>query len=246
MNVSLVFKESDRCHNHHFRRRWPSGGCGDRPRRAARSASRRGRRIVPWTGAGSSGSTGAARSPTWSRAAPTARWPCTSCCRKTRARTPIPPLPASGTCSASRPGRTSQPAGSPWSAWVPRWQRMPCWSATGEPCVLVITAGFGDALRIAYQDRPKIFDREIVRPEMLYSRVIEATERVTAGGEVLVPLDDDRGGPRPARRLRRGVPLGRGRLPARLPVPGARGADRRDRPRDRASPRCRCRTRPAR
>ncbi len=59
----------------------------------------------------------------------------------------------------------------------------------GEPTALVITRGFGDALRIAYQDRPKIFDREIVRPDLLYSRVIEATERVTAGGDVLVPLD---------------------------------------------------------
>src|SRR6516162_5109004 len=62
---------------------------------------------------------------------------------------------------------------------------------TGEPCVLVITAGFGDCLRIAYQDRPRIFDREIIRPEMLYSRVIEARERTGARGEVLVPLDED-------------------------------------------------------
>ncbi len=60
---------------------------------------------------------------------------------------------------------------------------------TGEPCVLVITAGFGDALRIAYQDRPKIFEREIIRPQMLYSRVIEVAERTGAHGEVLVPLD---------------------------------------------------------
>jgi len=48
----------------------------------------------------------------------------------------------------------------------------------GEPTVLVITAGFADALRIAYQDRPAIFARQIIRPEMVYSRVIEATERV--------------------------------------------------------------------
>ena len=59
----------------------------------------------------------------------------------------------------------------------------------GEPCVLVITQGFADALRIAYQDRPRIFDRQIIRPDLLYSRVIEATERVGAHGEVLVPLD---------------------------------------------------------
>ena len=63
---------------------------------------------------------------------------------------------------------------------------------TGEPTVLVITAGFADALRIAYQDRPAIFARQIIRPEMVYSRVIEAAERVGARGEVIVPLDTDR------------------------------------------------------
>ncbi len=60
----------------------------------------------------------------------------------------------------------------------------------GEPTVLVITRGFADALRIAYQDRPRIFDRQIVRPEMVYSRVIEATERIGARGEVITALDE--------------------------------------------------------
>ncbi len=61
----------------------------------------------------------------------------------------------------------------------------------GEPTVLVITRGFADALRIAYQNRPRIFDRRIVLPEVLYDRVIEAGERVAADGEVLTPLDED-------------------------------------------------------
>ncbi|HUZ35717.1 MAG TPA: hydantoinase B/oxoprolinase family protein, partial [Streptosporangiaceae bacterium] len=61
----------------------------------------------------------------------------------------------------------------------------------GDPTVLVITAGFGDALRIAYQDRPEIFARQIIRPQMVYSRVIEAAERVGADGEIIVPLDED-------------------------------------------------------
>ena len=61
----------------------------------------------------------------------------------------------------------------------------------GEPTVLIITRGFGDALRIAYQNRPRIFDRRILLPEVLYDRVIEADERVTADGEVLTPLDED-------------------------------------------------------
>ncbi|CKO43698.1 Putative 5-oxoprolinase OplA (5-oxo-l-prolinase) (pyroglutamase) (5-opase) [Mycobacterium tuberculosis] len=56
---------------------------------------------------------------------------------------------------------------------------------TGERTLLVITRGFGDALRIAYQNRPRIFDRRIVLPEMLYERVVEVDERVTADGRVL-------------------------------------------------------------
>ena len=55
----------------------------------------------------------------------------------------------------------------------------------GERTVLVITKGFGDALRIGYQDRPRIFDRHIVLPEMLYERVIEVDERILADGTVL-------------------------------------------------------------
>jgi 5-oxoprolinase (ATP-hydrolysing) len=61
----------------------------------------------------------------------------------------------------------------------------------GEPTVLVITRGFADALRIAYQNRPRIFDRRILLPEVLYDRVIEATERIGAHGDILVPLDED-------------------------------------------------------
>ena len=55
----------------------------------------------------------------------------------------------------------------------------------GERTLLVITRGFGDALRIAYQNRPRIFDRHIVLPDMLYERVIEVDERVMADGTVL-------------------------------------------------------------
>ena len=60
----------------------------------------------------------------------------------------------------------------------------------GEPTLLVTTRGFRDALRIAYQNRPRLFDRHIVLPELLYSSVIEAQERVGAHGEVLTPLDE--------------------------------------------------------
>ncbi len=60
----------------------------------------------------------------------------------------------------------------------------------GEPTLLVTTRGFRDALRIAYQNRPRLFDRHIVLPELLYSRVIEAEERVDAQGDVLQALDE--------------------------------------------------------
>lgn len=60
----------------------------------------------------------------------------------------------------------------------------------GEPVVLVTTAGLGDQLRLAYQNRPRLFDRHIVLPEMLYRRVIEARERVRADGTVEVPLEE--------------------------------------------------------
>ena len=59
----------------------------------------------------------------------------------------------------------------------------------GERTLLVITRGFGDALRIATQARPRLFDRHIVLPEMLYERVIEAHERVGAHGETIESLD---------------------------------------------------------
>jgi 5-oxoprolinase (ATP-hydrolysing) len=61
----------------------------------------------------------------------------------------------------------------------------------GEPLVLAVTRGFGDALRIGYQARPDIFARRIVLPEALYARVAEIDERVGATGEVLRALDLD-------------------------------------------------------
>ena len=61
----------------------------------------------------------------------------------------------------------------------------------GEPTALVVTKGFRDALRIAYQNRPRLFDLQVRLPELLHSRVIEADERITAEGEVLRPLDDE-------------------------------------------------------
>ena len=59
----------------------------------------------------------------------------------------------------------------------------------GERTALVITRGFADALRIGYQNRPKLFVRRIELPTLLYERVIEVDERIGAHGDVVQPLD---------------------------------------------------------
>lgn len=60
----------------------------------------------------------------------------------------------------------------------------------GEPTVLAITRGHADALRIGYQARPRLFDRRIVKPEALYTHVVEIDERISVEGDVLRPLDE--------------------------------------------------------
>ena len=54
----------------------------------------------------------------------------------------------------------------------------------GERTLLVTTKGFRDALRIGYQARPKIFAKQIIKPEMLFERVTEVDERVRADGTI--------------------------------------------------------------
>ena len=54
----------------------------------------------------------------------------------------------------------------------------------GDRTLLIITKGFRDALKIGYQARPKIFAKEIIKPDMLYERVAEVDERVRADGTV--------------------------------------------------------------
>ena len=52
----------------------------------------------------------------------------------------------------------------------------------GARTLLVTTRGFRDALEIGYQARPKLFARNIIKPERLYSEVLEIDERVLADG----------------------------------------------------------------
>ena len=61
----------------------------------------------------------------------------------------------------------------------------------GERTMLVTSRGFRDALRIGYQARPKLFDRQIVKPTELYESVIEIDERVLADGTIECIPDPD-------------------------------------------------------
>src|SRR5437588_5102512 len=54
----------------------------------------------------------------------------------------------------------------------------------GDRTLLVTTKGFRDALRVGYQNRPKIFAKHIIKPEMLFERVVEVDERVRADGTI--------------------------------------------------------------
>ncbi|MBU4609826.1 hydantoinase B/oxoprolinase family protein [Achromobacter sp. GG226] len=60
----------------------------------------------------------------------------------------------------------------------------------GERTALVTTRGFADGLRIAYQNRPRLFDRHVVLPDLLYETVLEADERLDADGQVIQALDE--------------------------------------------------------
>jgi 5-oxoprolinase (ATP-hydrolysing) len=61
----------------------------------------------------------------------------------------------------------------------------------GERVLLLITRGFRDLLKIGYQARPRLFDLQITRPDLLYEEVVEMDERLDADGAVVRPLDLD-------------------------------------------------------
>ena len=62
----------------------------------------------------------------------------------------------------------------------------------GVSVLLMITEGFGDLLKIGYQNRPDLFSTRIKRPEPLYKTVVEVSERLNAEGQALIPLDLER------------------------------------------------------
>ena len=102
----------------------------------------------------------------------------------------------------------------------------------GDRTLLVITRGFGDALRIGYQNRPQLFARHIVLPEMLYERVRRgprAGQRPRRGAHAAGRGRGPRGA---AGGLRGRDPRGRHRVHARLSLSGARDRSRPRSPRE--------------
>ena len=62
----------------------------------------------------------------------------------------------------------------------------------GCPVILLTTKGLRDQLRIAYQNRPNLFDRKIILTDPLYDHIIEVEERVTSTGEILKPMNKEK------------------------------------------------------
>ena len=61
----------------------------------------------------------------------------------------------------------------------------------GDKTLLLITKGFGDLLRIGYQNRPLLFDLNIKLPKLLYDRVFEVSERLDSKGNIIRALDEE-------------------------------------------------------
>ena len=97
----------------------------------------------------------------------------------------------------------------------------------GERTLLVTTRGFRDALEIGYQARPRIFAKNIIKPEQLYSGVIEIDERVRADGAVEAAPDPEQRARRARRGARPRLRRRRDRVHARLSLSGARAHGRR-------------------
>ena len=113
----------------------------------------------------------------------------------------------------------------------------------GDRTLLVTTKGFRDALRVGYQNRPKIFAKHIIKPEMLFERVVEVDERVRADGTVEKAPESRRRAQRSRGRARRRHQGGRDRVHARLSLCGPREDGRGARARDGLRARSRSATR---
>ena len=96
----------------------------------------------------------------------------------------MPPCRASATCLGSRSASRSRPGAIGAVKMGTTVATNALLERKGERTLLLITRGFRDALRIGYQARPKIFARHIIKPDILYERVVEVDERVRADGTI--------------------------------------------------------------
>jgi 5-oxoprolinase (ATP-hydrolysing) len=60
----------------------------------------------------------------------------------------------------------------------------------GERVLLVTTRGFRDLPRIGYQNRPRLFDLRIVKPDLLAEEIAEVAGRLDAEGREIEALDE--------------------------------------------------------
>jgi len=74
--------------------------------------------------------------------------------------------------------------------WEPLAGPMHFWK-TGAKVGFITTRGFGDILRIGYQNRPRLFTLKVQKPARLYREVVELNERIDDEGEILIPLDEE-------------------------------------------------------
>jgi 5-oxoprolinase (ATP-hydrolysing) len=75
----------------------------------------------------------------------------------------------------------------------------------GVRTALLINRGFADVLRIGTQQRPRLFDLQIVLPEQIYEKVVEFDGRFSADGEELEPLNLEAVGDSLERLLAEGI-----------------------------------------
>ncbi len=85
---------------------------------------------------------------------------------------------------ASPPASASRPSASPPSRWAPPSPPTRCWSARATAPCWSPPAASAMRWKIGYQARPDIFAKEIIKPELLYERVVEVAERVRADGTI--------------------------------------------------------------
>ncbi|CAI6097747.1 unnamed protein product [Clonostachys chloroleuca] len=71
----------------------------------------------------------------------------------------------------------------------------------GAKTVLFITKGFKDLLKIGNQSRPDMFALNVKRPELLYSKVVEVSERVTLHDSIAYKRKDGEGNSQPTQNV---------------------------------------------